>query len=209
MRALLLLLLLASALAPARTCGTISNAAGKKMSIPCPKRPLVRAPAPAVPGGSASPPAPAQPVQLAAQPSASFSARQEKLKEVINKVAQNHQMDEALIHAVISVESGYQQQAISQKGAIGLMQLMPATADYLRVNPHDEQANIDGGTRYLKEQLQRFHRLDLALAAYNAGPQNVIRYKEQIPPFPETQEYVRRVLAYHSKYQNDWKEHIK
>lgn len=205
----------------ARSCGTISNGS-RKINVPCPKRPLSRpvvvaqqplaapvgeekgAVATVTPVATATP-APPRSVQIAAP--STFSDRQQRIKTNVNQLAQYHQMDSALVHAVISVESGYQQSAVSNKGAIGLMQLMPATASYLRVNPHDELSNIDGGIRYLKEQLQRFHRIDLALAAYNAGPQNVIRYGG-LPPFSETRAYVQRVMAYHTKYQNDWKEHI-
>lgn len=211
-------LLVLNAASFARSCGTISNGS-RKMTVPCPKRPLSRpvvvaqqpliaplgeeksAAATVTPVATPTP----RPVQIAAP--SSFSDRQQRIKTNVNQLANYHQMDNALVHAVISVESGYQQSAVSHKGAIGLMQLMPATASYLRVNPHDELSNIDGGIRYLKEQLQRFQRIDLALAAYNAGPQNVIRYGG-LPPFSETRAYVRRVMAYHTKYQNDWKEHI-
>ena len=107
-------------------------------------------------------------------------------------------IDPALVHAVIHVESGYRQQAISPKGAIGLMQVMPGTAERYgvsaaRLNP---KRNLDVGTRYLRDLMHMFNdRLDLVLAAYNAGEGAVRRYSDKIPPYPETQSYVRAVMA--------------
>ena len=96
----------------------------------------------------------------------------------------------ALIDTVARQESAYHPRAVSKAGAIGVMQLMPATARALGVNPRDPAANIDGGSAYLREQLDRFDgRIDLALAAYNAGPRAVARYGG-VPPYRETQGYV-------------------
>ncbi|HCU89498.1 MAG TPA: lytic transglycosylase [Gammaproteobacteria bacterium] len=120
----------------------------------------------------------------------------------INLVAKSHQLPSALIHAVISAESGYDADAVSSAGAVGLMQLMPATAKRYGVgNRRDPHSNVLGGTRYLKDLLEMFDNdLVLALAAYNAGENAIIKYGHQIPPYEETRSYVRRVLKYYNDY---------
>jgi len=126
--------------------------------------------------------------------------RREKLAPLVAAAAKTHDLPEALLHAVIEVESNFNAGAVSPKGALGLMQLMPQTARYLGVaDARDPAANIDGGARYLKELLGRFgNDLPLALAAYNAGPA-AVRRSGAIPQFAETQRYVPRVLVrYHS-----------
>jgi soluble lytic murein transglycosylase-like protein len=126
--------------------------------------------------------------------------RREKLAPMVAAAARIHGLPEALLQAVIEVESNFNAGAVSVKGALGLMQLMPQTARYLGVaDARDPAANIDGGARYLKELLGRFgNDLPLALAAYNAGPAAVQR-SGAIPQFSETQRYVPRVLVrYHS-----------
>lgn len=113
--------------------------------------------------------------------------------DIIDTVAEREGVDPRLVHAVIQVESAYQAQARSRKGAMGLMQLMPDTARRYSVrNAYDPGANIEAGIRHLKSLLDRFE-LSLALAAYNAGEAAVERFRG-IPPYPETQNYVRQVL---------------
>jgi hypothetical protein len=113
--------------------------------------------------------------------------------EIIDQVAGRQGVDARLVRAVIQVESGYQAAARSRKGAVGLMQLMPDTARRYHVSdPYDPGSNIEAGIKHLKMLLGRFE-LSLALAAYNAGEAAVERFRG-VPPYPETQNYVRQVL---------------
>ena len=111
------------------------------------------------------------------------------------RIARRHRIDEALVRAVIEVESRYDAFAVSPRGAMGLMQLMPKTAQRFSVrNAFDPIENIDGGVRYLGELLERYGgRLHLALAAYNAGEEAVDRFGG-VPPYRETEHYVGKVL---------------
>ncbi len=133
----------------------------------------------------------------AAQPrlvKASVSAPYNKM---INKVAREMKLDAQLLHSIVSVESGYDAQALSPKGAIGLMQVIPETGERFGIaNLNQPDANIRAGARYLKFLLGLFnHDLPLVIAAYNAGEGAVQKYKNTIPPYPETRNYVSRVLA--------------
>jgi soluble lytic murein transglycosylase-like protein len=120
---------------------------------------------------------------------------------LIAKASEKYNIDTALIKAVIKTESNFNHLAVSRKGARGLMQLMPATASSLQVfDSFHPENNIEGGARYLKYLLSFFHgNLPLALAAYNAGENAVIRHGG-MPPYKETQTYVQRVLSYLDKY---------
>jgi len=120
----------------------------------------------------------------------------EQLVPLIERHSLAQNLDPKLVRALIQAESGYNRRALSNKGAMGLMQLMPTTASLLRVrDPWDAEENVRGGTAYLRQLLDRFQgRLEWAVAAYNAGPGAVERHRG-IPPYRETREYVRRVLA--------------
>jgi len=120
---------------------------------------------------------------------------------IVNRAATDYQVDQALVRAMIHAESAFNPQAVSAKGAQGLMQLMPATAQRFGVNNvFDPGENITGGVRYMSELLKTFKSdLRLALAAYNAGENAVLRYGG-IPPYPETRNYVSKVMQLHALY---------
>lgn len=125
-----------------------------------------------------------------------------KYDQIIRKAADKFKIDSALIKAIIKAESNFDHQAISPVGAQGLMQLMPATASALQVeNAFHPENNIEGGVRYLRYLLDNYRgNLTLALAAYNAGEGNVAKYNNNVPPFRETQNYIKRVLSYYNSY---------
>jgi hypothetical protein len=115
--------------------------------------------------------------------------------EIIARAAEAHGVNPMLVRALIQVESGYRPRARSPKGAMGLMQLMPSTARAYKVgNPFEPKANIEAGIKHLKSLIDRFRGVELALAAYNAGPGAVEKFKG-VPPYRETRSYVSRILA--------------
>jgi soluble lytic murein transglycosylase-like protein len=120
---------------------------------------------------------------------------------ILRKASDRFGVDIHFIKAIIKAESGFDHEAVSKKGARGLMQLMPGTASDMDVmDPHDPEENIVGGTRYFSMLLKRFKNdKTLALAAYNAGPETVENYNG-IPPYPETQAFVERVMRYYRSY---------
>jgi soluble lytic murein transglycosylase-like protein len=140
-------------------------------------------------------PVPRTPAIRTTTPSDTVSAS--RYDALIERYARARGLRPDLVRAVIQVESAFDPFARSPKGALGLMQLMPATADELGVDdPFDPEANIRGGTAYLRELIDRFGgNEELALAAYNAGPGAVERHGQAIPPYRETQDYVRKVKA--------------
>ncbi len=123
-------------------------------------------------------------------------------KQLAAESAKRNNLPEALIRSIMHAESGFQPDAISPKGAIGLMQLMPGTAQELHADPHDPKQNVEAGTAYLRALLVKYEnqndQVARAVAAYNAGPAAVDRYNG-IPPYPETQNYVFRVLTEYQK----------
>jgi soluble lytic murein transglycosylase len=121
--------------------------------------------------------------------------------QIITEAAKRHGVSFSLLKAMIKIESDFNPRAISKAGAMGLMQIMPDNIKELKIkDPFDPRENIMGGTRYLKQMIDRFNgKLPLALAAYNAGPNIVERY-QRIPPFTETENYVEAVMKYYSVF---------
>ncbi len=138
---------------------------------------------------------PEETVPTAQQPAVSAPAAPAKPspEQLADDAARKYGLPPYLVRSVMKAESGFQQQAVSPKGALGLMQLMPGTAQTFGADPHDAAQNVDAGTRYLRSLLEKYGgALRHALAAYNAGPGAVERYGG-VPPFAETLEYIRRV----------------
>jgi soluble lytic murein transglycosylase-like protein len=146
------------------------------------------------------------PPAAAANPVPAPAARQADLtpRELVTQAAIHAGLPPAIVHSVARAESAYRQDAVSPKGAIGLMQLMPGTAAALNADPLDAAQNADAGARYLRDLLQKYendpHQVSKAVAAYNAGPAAVDKY-DGIPPYAETIQYVKRVLKQYEKEQ--------
>ena len=160
-----------------------------------PSAPVVPA-ATAIPAGGEAAATASAPAALATEPELlpNGATDRKSLREMASRIARRHGVAEPLVHAVIEVESRYNPKAVSRAGAMGLMQLMPKTADrFLVADAFDPVQNVDAGVRYLKELLERYSgQVRLALAAYNAGEEAVERHGG-IPPYRETINYVKRV----------------
>jgi soluble lytic murein transglycosylase-like protein len=148
-------------------------------------------------------PAPTTPVRAAASAWLPNAALIERYSPIVEVASRAYGVDKALVHAVISAESGYNPAAMSRAGAVGMMQLMPETAKRYGVkNMLDPVDNIHGGVQYLRDLLMMFKgNVELAVAAYNAGENAVIRYGMKIPPFAETTHYVPKVLGFYRRFQ--------
>ena len=153
----------------------------------------------------------ASPRQTSAAPSTATRSREtlsssnnpSEYVDIITAACNRHGVDPSLVHAIVKVESDFNPYALSSKGAMGLMQLMPQTAVEMKVgnsfNPHD---NIDGGVKYLRYLIDRYEgNLSLALAAYNSG-ETAVKKWGTIPPYPETQNYVQRIMRIYGGYEN-------
>lgn len=129
---------------------------------------------------------------------------QNRYHPIIVNAARKYQLEPAFLHAVITAESSYQREAVSSAGAQGLMQLMPVTAERFGVDdPFDPKQSINAGALYLNKLLKEFKTKELALAAYNAGEGTVRRYNSEIPPYPETQRYVKKVIGFYWYYKDN------
>lgn len=127
-----------------------------------------------------------------------------KYHPIIVKAADRYQLEPEFLHAVITAESSYRHEAVSSAGAKGLMQLMPVTAERFGVDdPFDPKQSINAGALYLKKLLKEFKTKKLALAAYNSGEGTVRRYNSEIPPYPETENYVKKVMELYWYYKDN------
>ena len=134
---------------------------------------------------------------------ADLKVNERRYTQLIDKVSRELSLDRNLIHAVVRVESAFDPQAVSRAGAVGLMQLMPGTAQRYGVrDSRNPTQNVYAGVLHLRKLIQQFNDVVLALAAYNAGENAVINYGYKVPPYPETQNYVRKVLTFYRQYSN-------
>jgi len=150
-----------------------------------------------------TPPA-APPAVVPAAPRSTPSGPEPTPQDLVTRAAIHAGLPPAIVHSIARAESGYREDAVSPKGAIGLMQLMPKTAAELDADPNDPAQNAEAGARYLRDLLEKYqndpHQVSKAVAAYNAGPAAVDKY-HGIPPYPETIQYVNRVLKQYEKEQ--------
>jgi soluble lytic murein transglycosylase-like protein len=193
MRTILIALGIAATLgAPGLAEVQLSRILGGPSSLSPEYRALIRPP---VPGSLAG--QPRRPSRIATDPWSgvpSYLGANGVYQDMARAAARRHSVPEDLFLRLVQTESRFHPTAVSSKGAIGLAQLMPHTARLLGVNPHDPRQNLEGGARYLSQQYRRFGDWRLALAAYNAGPEAVERYRG-VPPYRETQGYVKAILG--------------
>ena len=141
---------------------------------------------------------PAVPAVASGTPAVAATAEKSP-KELVDAAARKAELPPAIVHAVAKAESAYRQDAVSRKGAIGIMQLMPGTAKQLQADPHDARQNTEAGAQYLRDLLVKYNGdVGKALAAYNAGPGAVDKYGN-VPPYAETRSYVNRVIGNYKK----------
>ena len=191
MRSILIALGFAVAVSGPSMAQTISRLGGQSSLSP-EYRSLIRPPVPGALAGQ-----PRRPSRLEADPFSgvpSYLGGNGVYQDMARVAARRHSVPEDLFLRLVHAESRFRPTAVSSKGAIGLAQLMPTTARLLGVNPHDPRQNLEGGARYLSQQYRRFGDWRLALAAYNAGPEAVQRYRG-VPPYKETQHYVKAILG--------------
>lgn len=170
----------------------LSALLGTQSNLTSEYRSVIRPPVPGALAGQ-----PRRPNNIATDPLSAIPAyggSRGAFQEMARGAARKHDIPEDLFLRLVGTESNFRPGARSNKGAIGLAQLMPHTARLLGVNPHDPQQNLEGGARYLRQQYRRFGDWRLALAAYNAGPGAVEKYRG-IPPYAETRNYVRLILG--------------
>jgi soluble lytic murein transglycosylase-like protein len=192
MRRILISLGLVLAAAAVARADTLSTALRSQSSLSPEYRALIRPPVPGALVGQ-----PRRPSRLEADEWAGipiYSGATGVYQDMARAAARRHNVPEDLFLRLVRTESGFRPTAVSSKGAIGLAQLMPHTARLLGVNPRDPKENLEGGARYLMQQYRRFGDWRLALAAYNAGPEAVARYRG-VPPYSETQGYVKAILG--------------
>ncbi|PZQ49253.1 MAG: lytic transglycosylase [Rhodovulum sulfidophilum] len=177
---------------PAMADASLSALLRSQSSLSPEYRDLIRAP---VPGALAGQPRRARALEadsFAGIPA--FTGSPGAFEQMARAAARKHNVPEDLFLRLVHQESRFRPTAKSTKGAIGLAQLMPGTAQLLGVNPHNPKENLEGGARYLSQQYRKFGDWRLALAAYNAGPGAVEKYKG-VPPYAETQQYVKKILG--------------
>lgn len=192
MKIILLALACAAIGAAASAETSLGSILGAHSSLRSEYRDLIRPPVPGALAGQLRRPQRLEADDLSGMPG--YTGSTGAFQEMARAAARRHSIPEDLFLRLVLTESNFRPAAKSSKGAIGLAQLMPTTAALLGVNPHDPKQNLEGGARYLRQQYLKFGDWRLALAAYNAGPGAVERYRG-VPPYAETMNYVRLILG--------------